>query len=137
MPLHSACGASLDLLPNAVLLYTMSLVDVKTVVLLSRVCKRFYQLHRDGSIWKNVDLPESVFGGYYHLNSHVLKKVISNLLCLSTRKVTLSSRWRNKLIVTTAVLDELFTKCPQLKEIILHGCDLSLVSVWNQLSLHN
>ena len=135
MPLYSACGASLDLLPNAVLLYIMSLVDVKTVVLLSRVCKRFYQLHSDGSIWRNV--PESVFGGYYHLNSHVLKKVISNLLCLSTRKVTLSSRWRNKFIVTTAVLDELFTKCPQLKETILHGCDLSLVSVWNQLSLHN
>ena len=106
----------------------MSLLDVRSVVFLSRVCKRFHHLHRDESIWRDVDLTESA-NPKLKLDSRLLKKIISRLLHPLTLRVKLSSQTesRHNPIVTTAVLDELLTKCPQIQNLTLHTCDLSRV----------
>ena len=105
----------------------MGLLDVHSLISLSRVCRRFHHLHGDEFIWSDVDLSEVSVRA--KLDVRKLKKIVSTYLPQSLWRVKLSSNTgsKNPPIVTESLLNELFTKCPSVTTIVLHKCDLTIV----------
>ena len=127
---NSAPQASLDGLPDNILLAIMGLLDVHSLINLSRVSRRFHHLHGDESIWSDVDLTHTSLGR--RLDARKLKKVIHTYLPSSLWRIKLSSNSQSisskNAIVTEALLNDLFTLCPMIETITLHRCDLTNVS---------
>ncbi len=109
----------------------MSLLDLRSLINLSRVCRRFHHLYSDESIWRNVDLTSESVG--CKLDPRKLKNIIRVHLPESMRCVKLSSNAfsssSKQPAVTEPVLDLLFERCPNITSIALHKCDLTIVSV--------
>lgn len=121
-PEATLCG-----LPDNILLVVMGLLDVHSLISLSRVCRRFHHLHGDEFIWSDVDLSEVSVRA--KLDVRKLKKIISTYLPQSLWRVKLSSNAGSKpAVVTESLLNELFTKCPSITTIVLHKCDLTILS---------
>ena len=127
---NSAPQASLDGLPDNILLAIMGLLGVHSLINLSRVSRRFHHLHGDESIWSDVDLTHTSLGR--RLDARKLKKVIHTYLPSSLWRIKLSSNSQSisskNAIVTEALLNDLFTLCPMIETITLHRCDLTNVS---------
>lgn len=119
-PEASLCG-----LPDNILLSVMQLLDVHSLICLSRVCRRFHHLHRDDFIWSDVDLTlESLRTP--RLDVRKLKKIVHTYLPPSLRSIKLSSNRQSKNpIVTEALLNDLFTQCPNITTIALYCCVLN------------
>ena len=106
----------LDLLPDDILLNIMSLLDTTSVIMLSRVCKRFHDLHGDPSVWRDVDLtykPTENFG---------------QIMCLKylgpyTWRVKVSF-WLKRVHLQGdgELIEDLFAKCPNIRSITLQAC---------------
>lgn len=119
---------SLELLPDSLLLEILSLLDVHSLIRLSRVCKRFHHLYTDEYIWSNVDLTSRSVGS--KLDVRKLKKIVHDRIPPTLRRVKLSSNHPKKPpVVTASVLNDLFSKCPTIKNITLENCDLTTVLV--------
>lgn len=108
----------------------MGLLDIHSLISLSRVSRRFHHLHGDESIWSDVDLTHRSLGK--RLDARKLKKIIHTYLPSSLWRIKLSSNSQSisskNAIVTEALLNDLFTRCPTIETIILHRCDLTNVS---------
>lgn len=121
----------LEGLPDNIMLCIMSLLDLQSLVNLSRVCVRFHHLYSDESIWSSVDLTRESIG--CKLDPNKLKKIIRFHLSEFVRCVKLSSNANslssNKPAVTESVLDLLFERCPNITSIALHKCDMTIVSI--------
>ena len=108
----------------------MGLLDVHSLINLSRVSRRFHYLHGDESIWSDVDLTNKSLGR--RLDTRKLKKIIHTYLPSSLWRIKLSSNSQSisskNPIVTEALLNDLFTRCPTIETIFLHTCDLTNVS---------
>lgn len=129
---------SLELLPDSLLLEILSLLDVHSLICLSRVCKRFHHLYTDEYIWSNVDLTSRSVGS--KLDVRKLKKIVHDRIPPTLRRVKLSSNHPKKPpVVTASVLNDLFSKCPTIKNITLENCDLTTVLVTQvvRLQWHN
>ena len=64
------------------------------------------------------------------LDVRKVKKIVNTYLPQSLWRIKLSSNAESKspAIVTESLLNELFTKCPSITSIVLHKCDLTIVS---------
>lgn len=111
----------LELLPDNIILTIMNYLDVTSLVQLSRVCRRFYHLYTDESVWNDVDLTTIAS----RLDVRKLKKIIHERLPGSLIGIRLAST--KKQFVTGVALDELFDRCPNIRAITLKGCDLTQV----------
>lgn len=109
----------LELLPDNIILTIMNYLDVTSLVQLSRVCRRFYHLYTDESVWSDVDLTTIAS----RLDVRKLKKIIHERLPGSLIGIRLAST--KKQFVTGVALDELFDRCPNIRAITLKGCDLT------------
>ena len=117
---------SLELLPDNLLLRILSLLDVHSLISLSRVCKRFHHLYTDEYIWNDADLRSRSVGS--KLNVHKLKKIVHDRIPSTLQKVKLSSNHpRKPPVVTAAVLNDLLNKCSGVKNITVETCDLTTV----------
>ena len=114
----------LDLLPDDIVLNIMSLLDITSVILLSRVCKRFHQLHGNPAVWRDVDLT------YYNKTSDLDNEIV----CL---KYLGPYTWRVKYYAFLpevllqlenggVPIEDLFAKCPNIRSITLHGCGIKV-----------
>ena len=105
----------LDLLPDDILLNIMSLLDTKSVLLLSRVCKRFNHLHGNPAVWRDVDV---------RLDKRTQCTIIGlKYLGLYTWRVKVCFGLDNVHSLDDAVLiQRLFVKCPNIRSITLGGC---------------
>ena len=139
----SAPQATLYGLPGDILLTVMSLLDVHSLISLSRVCRRFHDLHSDTCIWSDIDLTDSSLRA--RLDAQKLKKIIHTYLPSSLWRIKLSSNSPSKKIIhtsppptknapstssknpilTESLLDDLFIQCPRIKIIVLNKCDLT------------
>ena len=132
----SASEPSLSLLPDNVALRIMWYLDLPSLISLAKVNRRYYHLHSDEYIWTDVDLSTVP-----KLNVQRIKRLIREKLHPALWRVTLQSNahqcQRNSTlrpVITSAALDDLFTKCPKIRTIKLDCCDLS--QVYNCLFLH-
>lgn len=109
----------------------MSLLDVHSLINLSRVSRRFHHLHGDESVWSDVDLTDRSLGR--RLDTRKLKRVIHTYLPSTLWRIKLSSNSQSlsskNPIVTEALLNDIFARCPAVRVVILHRCDLTNVSL--------
>ena len=125
----TAPHATLDGLPDNIVLFIMTFLDLRSLVMLSRACRRFHHLYSDESIWEEVDLSRESTG--VRLDARKLKQIVRTHLSESVLSVKLSSNAFSSSkppIVTEPVLDLLFERCPNIQRISLHKCDLTTVS---------
>ena len=80
-------------------------------------------MYTDVSVWTDIDLTTISS----KLDIRKLKKIIHERLPTNLRSIKMAST-RKKQIVTASVLDELFSRCPNIKAISLELCDLTQVS---------
>ena len=103
----------LDLLPDDIVLNIMCLLDTKSVLLLSRVCKRFHQLHGNPAVWRDVDLtynPENEIRCLKYLGPYTWRVKVS-VECVARHLQDDGAR-----------IETLFAKCPNIQSITLQGC---------------
>ena len=107
----------------------MNLLDVHSLISISRVSRRFHHLHGDEFIWSDVDLTDKSLGA--RLDARKLKKIIHTYLPSSLWRIKLSSNSQSisskNPVVTEALLNDLFIRCPTIRIIVLHRCDLTNV----------
>lgn len=124
--------ASLEGMPDNVVLLIMKLLrgNVRSLVMMSRVCRRFHHLHYEDSIKSDIELTKESIGT--KLDCRKLRKIITSYLPSTVWRVKLTSNANTHSsknpIVNASVINDLFTKCPKIKSIILENCDLSSVS---------
>ena len=113
------------------MLMVMSLLDIPSLLQLSQVNKRCYLLFTDEYIWSDVNLSTIP-----KLDVGKVKKIIRDRLSprlwrlkLQSNAVECQRRHTLRPIITSAALDELFKKCPYVKIIYLHNCDLGQVQL--------
>lgn len=125
-PLHLAPHASLDGLPDNVLLLILGYLNLVALVLMSRVCRRFHHLSKDMAAWETVALTRESMGK--KLNSLTLKRVIRSHLPASLRGIVLEeTTLRGNAVITAALMDLLFNCCPKIESITLINCDMRKV----------
>ena len=124
-----APNATLEGLPDNIILSIMTLLDLRSLVLVSRVCRRFHHLYLDESIWISVDLTRDSVGS--KIDSRILKNIIRTHLPTSLREIKLSSNAPSHAsknpVITVSLLDLLFAKCPRIERLTLEKCDLTTV----------
>ena len=121
-----APSATLDGLPDNVLLIILGYLSVLSLVHVSLVCRRFRHLSSDTAIWETVELTLQSLGR--KLNSQTLKKIIRLHLAPCVRSVVLEeTNVRGNAVITEALLDLLFSSCPKIETITLLHCDLRKV----------
>lgn len=130
--LCTAPQASLDGMPDNILLLIMEKLgdSVKSLIMLSRVCRRFQLLHLDDSVRSDIELTRESLGT--KLDSRKLRKIINQYLPRSLWRIKLASNAHSHSsknpTVTASIINELFTKCPKIRSITLQNCDLTSVS---------
>lgn len=116
---------TLDRLPDSTALHIMAYLDILSLVRLSKVSRRFYQLLKDKAAWKHVNLttlPQPTV--------RKLKKIIKEKLPTDLHSIKMASNATNTVqkksppVVTLDVLDELFVKCPNIRRLSVSNCDL-------------
>lgn len=111
-------------LPDHLLLRVFSILPVKERCLLGRVCTRFRRITCDNSLWRHVDLLP------YRLNVGKTWKVMRSHLsdCLLTFKIRgflgKTGLRRKEFAITNAMLEDLQTRCPNLREFHLHWVNI-------------
>lgn len=102
----------------------MQHLDILSLARLSRTCKRFRDLYKDKSVWKSIDLstlPKN--------NVRKMKKLIKDRLPPDLHTIKLTSNASSTVqkksppVITVDVLNELLTKCPNIKSLTLMNCD--------------
>ncbi|XP_064405836.1 F-box/LRR-repeat protein 12-like isoform X2 [Halichondria panicea] len=120
----------LDGLPDNIMLCILSLLDIWSLIKMSRVCKRFHHLYSDEFIWNSVDLTRESVG--FKLDPRRLKNIIRLNLPKSVSRVKLSSNAfslsSKQPVVTESVFDLLFERCPNITSIAVHQCDMTVLS---------
>lgn len=108
------------------ILLILSYLNLVSLVLLSRVCRRFHRLSRDVSAWQSVELTRASMGR--RLNAVTLKRVIRTHLPPSLCRVTLEeTNPRGNAVITEALIELLFNCCPKMESIALLHCDMKKV----------
>lgn len=106
----------------------MALLDIPSLLCLSRVNRRYYHLHSDEYIWTDVDLTTVP-----KLNVQLVKKVIRDKLHPALWRLTLCSnaaecQRKPKLrpSITSSALDDIFRKCQRIRCIRLHNFEVCI-----------
>lgn len=108
-------------LPANIMLQVFNYLNVKTLCALSTVCRRWYHLVCDRSLWKYVDLR------LWPLSLRTLKKIVRNRLSDSVLELLIkgfigtSKKGEN---ISPSLLEEIKTKCPSLETLGLCYCDM-------------
>ena len=111
---ESEAALCLDLLPDDILLNVMSLLDTRSVILLSRVCKRFHQLHGNPAVWRDVDLTYKSMDP--DKNGLWRSKYLGPYTWRVKIKYCLGYRYSEDAGV---LIEDLFAKCPNIRSITL------------------
>lgn len=124
-----ASQPSLALLPDNVALRIMALLDIPSLLSLSQVSQRFYLLHSDEYIWTDVDLTTITKLDVQTLKRLVRDKFHPGLWRLTIRSNAVECQKKHKLrpVITSSALDDIFKKCPQVRQLTLYNCDILLV----------
>ena len=110
----------LDLLPNDILLNIMCLLDTTSVILLSRVCKRFYDLHGDPSVWRDVHLTDKPTENVGQIMcSNNIMNIMTKYLGPYTWRVNVSFWLKRQ--GDGVLFEDLFARCPNIRSITLQG----------------
>lgn len=128
-----ASQPSLALLPDNVALKIMSFLDITSLISLSRTNRRYYTLHTDESIWKDVDLSTIAWLDVQTLKRLVRDKLHPALWRLTLRSNAMECQRQPKLrpIITSSALNDIFRKCHYIRNISLHNLDLSQVYMYS------
>ena len=129
---------TLDCLPDSTTLHIMFYLDILSLIRLSKVSRRFHFLLNDKSVWKHVDLTTLP-----HPNIRKVKKIIKerfphDLLSIKMNSNASSTvQKKSSPVITPDVLNELFAKCPNVKQLSLSECDLRDLVTSNCLLLRS
>lgn len=135
-----ATGPSLTLMPDNIVLWILSLLDVPSLMNIARVNRRFYQLHSDEYVWRDVDLSTLSKLNVKRLKDIISKKLHPSLWRLSIQSNAVECQANSKMrpIINSVTMDELFKKCPQMRIIKLVNIDLTKVErVWYNCIFHS
>ena len=117
--------ASVCRLPANIMLHIFRYLDLKTLCASSNVCRQWYHLVSDRSLWKFVDLRP------WPLSLRTLWKVVRNRLSDSVVELkirgVLGNPKKNEYI-SPSVLEEIRTKCPSLETLGLSYCDFRSIA---------
>ena len=129
---HVASQPSFGFLPDSIALRIMALLDILSLFSLSQVNRRYYLLHSDEFIWTDVDLSTIP-----RLNVHTVKKLVCNKLhprlwrlILRSNAVECQRKHKLRPALTSSSLDDIFRRCPTIRNITLLNCDLSQVFIY-------
>lgn len=90
------------------------------------MCRRFQHLSKDDSVWESVELTRESIGK--KVSSQTLKKLIRLYLGPSLCAVSLEeTNLKGNATVTEALVDLLFSCCPNIESVTLLNCDLRKV----------
>ncbi|KAJ8347159.1 hypothetical protein SKAU_G00285600 [Synaphobranchus kaupii] len=126
-------GLSWDSLPDELLLGIFACLPLQDLLGTSRVCKRWHRLTCDESLWHSVDLVgkaqvdvalgQVLPAGVVRLRcprSCIGEPFLGNARCLRVQHMDLSS-----CTVSTPVLEDILSRCQQLRDLSLEGLVLS------------
>lgn len=108
-------------LPANIMLQVFRFLDVKTLCVLSTVCRMWYHLVCDRCLWKHVDLRP------WSLSLRTLKKLVRNRLSDSALELLIKGfigTTKKSVNVSPSLLEEIKTKCPHLRSLGLSHCDM-------------
>jgi len=127
-------------LPDNIMLLIFSYLDVKSLCAGSKVCRRWYHIGKDRSLWKIVDLRP------WTLTLRTLWKVVRNRFSDSVVELKIKGfigTTKKNENISLSLLEEIKTKCPNLVNLTLCYCDLRNVEArclppsLKYLSLHH
>lgn len=121
--------SNIEQLPDNIILEILSYLSVKDLCISGRVSRRWRRIARDNSLWRHVDLLP------YRLVPQRIWKVIRTHLseCLLTLKIKgfvdtgLPNQKKHSL--TNAMLQDIKERCPNIRELHLHGCNTEILDV--------
>lgn len=108
-------------LPANIMLQVFQFLDVKTLCASSTVCRRWYHLVCDRSLWKFVDLRS------WPLSLRTLWKIVRNRLSDSVLELLIKGfigTTKKNENISPSLLEEIKTKCPNLETLGLCYCDM-------------
>lgn len=108
-------------LPANIMLQVFNFLDVKTLCASSTVCRLWYHLVCDRSLWKYVDL------SLWPLSLRTLWKIVRNRLSDSALELLIKGfigTTKKSENISPSLLEEIKTKCPSLETLGLCYCDL-------------
>lgn len=113
-------------LPDNIMLIIFSFLDIKSLCAGSKVCRRWYHLGKDRSLWRSVDLRP------WPLALRTLWKVVRNRISESVIELQIkgfigTAKKNDK--ISLSLLEEIKTKCPNLEKLTLCYCDMRNVDV--------
>lgn len=119
--------SNIEQLPDNIILEILSYLSVKDLCISGQVSRRWRRIARDNSLWRHVDLLP------YRLVPQRIWKVIRTHLseCLLTLKIKgfvdtgLPNQKKHSL--TNAMLQDIKERCPNIKELYLHGCNTEIL----------
>jgi len=128
MQYPSAPHASLDGLPDNILLFIMASLDIRSLLRISLVCHRFHQLHTDVAIWNSVNITRESVGGKLDARKvwHIIRTYVPKTL--TSIKLMSNAFSAKQPVVTEPLLNFLLEKCSDIRSFTLHKCDLTVVS---------
>ena len=103
------------------MLQVFKFLDVKTLCSSSAVCRLWYHLVRDRSLWKLVDLRS------WSLSLRTLWKIVRNRLSDSVMELLIKGfigTTKKSENISPSLLEEIKTKCPSLETLGLCYCDM-------------
>ena len=108
----------------------MTLLDIRSLLRLSQVNRRYYLLHSDECIWTDVDLSTVAWQDVRIVKKLIRDKLHPTLWRLTLRSNAVECQRKPKLrpIMTSSALDDIFRKCPHVRIIRLHNFDISQVT---------
>ncbi|EDO42575.1 predicted protein [Nematostella vectensis] len=107
--------------PDNVMLNIFRYLDIKALCAASKVCRRWYHLGKDRSLWKAVDLRP------WPLALRILWKVVRNRLCETVTELQIKGflgTTKKHENISFSLLEEIKTKCPNLEKLTLCYCDM-------------
>lgn len=108
-------------LPDNIMLLIFSYLDVKSLCAGSKVCRRWYHIGKDRSLWKRVDLRP------WPLTLRTLWKVVRNRFSESVVELQIKGfigTTKKNENISLSLLEEIKTKCPNLLNLTLCYCDM-------------
>ncbi|XP_068676140.1 F-box/LRR-repeat protein 20-like [Montipora foliosa] len=113
-------------LPANIMLHVFGFLDVRTLCVLSTVCRTWYHLVCDRFLWKFVDLRP------WSLSLRTLKKLVRNRLSDSVFELLVKGfigTTKKNENISPSLLEEIKTKCTNLETLGLCYCDMRNVPV--------
>ncbi|CAF1610394.1 unnamed protein product, partial [Didymodactylos carnosus] len=103
----------ISMLSDKSLILIFSYINHQELLRCSLVCRRWYQLSKNGRLWRRVYLrPE--YHGVHVINANKFLSVISKRFTLALQYIDLPMD-----LITVDILHELANKCPNLKHLTL------------------